>query len=260
MHNAAFRHLGMDSEYGLFEVKPGELADFLSGFKEKLSGANITIPHKESVIANIDKVVAPADLIGAVNTVALEDGLLVGYNTDVTGFVAALVDGLGFTADGRKAVILGAGGASRAVSFGLKSLGIGSITLSDIDDRKALSLAELLMKEGCDARAVAYEGEAVGELVYNSDLVVNATPCGMKDGDPELVESAFLHEGLSVFDLIYNPAETKLVREAKKRGCRAANGLGMLLYQGAEAFELWTGEKAPVDVMKKALEEALDRL
>jgi len=254
MHNAAFKHLGIDAEYKLFEIRPDELEGFFSHFKERLSGINITIPHKEASIKYVDELAGAANWIGAINTVALEKDRLTGYNTDETGFVRSLKEDLNFNPAQKKAVIFGAGGAARAVSFGLLREKIERMILMDIDKKRSINLAKLLKSKGCDVTAVEYDRRVAGELVYNSDLLVNATPCGMKKGDPELLDPNFLHDRLTVFDLIYNPGQTPLIEEAKKRGVKAANGLGMLLYQGAAAFELWTNIKAPIDVMRKALQ------
>jgi shikimate dehydrogenase len=258
MHNAAFRHLKIDAEYSLFEVKPDGLDEFFAKFKEDLSGINVTIPHKESVFKYVDKVEGDAERIGAINTIALKDGKLIGHNTDVTGFTGALIEDLRLDPKVSHVTLMGAGGASRAVVFGLLSLGVTNIYLTDIDADKALSLANDVNKRGGKAVAVQHDKKALGELVANSQLFVNATPCGMKPGDPELLDPRFLHKKLAVFDLIYNPAETPLIAEAGKRGLKAANGLSMLLFQGAEAFELWTGENAPVQVMYEALCKALN--
>ncbi len=256
MHNAAFRHLGIDAEYKLFEVKPEELKDFFASFKDNLSGINITIPHKEAALKYMDSVDDQACSIGAINTVVLDKGSLVGYNTDAAGFGRALENDLGFKAGSKKAVMLGAGGAGRAISFELGSLGISRLVIADLDTEKAASLvggAKGLKEAGYNAIATEYDKKVLGEIIYDSDLLLNATPCGMKEGDPELIEAKFMHEGLSVFDLIYNPSETVLVKKAKQNGCKAINGLKMLLYQGAEAFTLWTKHEAPIDVMWKAL-------
>ena len=257
MHNAAFRHLGIDAEYILIEKNPRELEDFYAHFKEGFSGCNVTIPHKETTIRHLDEVRGEAKAIGAVNTVVVEKGRLIGYNTDVTGFVKALREDLGFDPKAKRAGIFGAGGAARAVSFGLHSMGIKELVLTDIDADKAAGLAMDLAGAGCNAAAIEHNKEVMGNLTLSADLVVNATPLGMKKEDAELLSAKFLYKNISVFDLIYNPPETPLLKAARKKGCRAANGLGMLLYQGAESFKLWTGREAPVGVMRKALKEAL---
>lgn len=255
MHNAAFRHLGIDAEYKLFEVRPEKLGDFFSSFKNDLSGINITIPHKVASVNYVDSTDNVAEMIGAINTVVLEDGKLRGYNTDATGFLESLRKDLKFNPTGKKAVVFGAGGAARAITFALGVIRkVKGLILTDIDTKRATQLASELQQAGCNAIAVDNSPKATGELVRNSDLLVNASPCGMKKNDPKLISPEFLHENLTVFDAIYTPKETALVKDAKKRGCRATGGAGMLLYQGALAFKLWTGKEAPLDVMYKALE------
>ena len=258
MHNAAFKHLGIDAEYRLFEVKPEELRDFFAHFKERLSGINITIPHKESAVEYMDDLEPVAKSIGAINTVSVENGRLLGHNTDVAGFLGSVNQDLKLDLVSRRAIVFGAGGASRAVTFGLFIKDIRQIILVDIDGEKAARLASELKDAGYDAIAVEYDKKAIKELVLNSDLLVNATPCGMKENDPELLPKDFLHENLAVFDLIYNPAQTKLIEYAKSKGLKATNGLGMLLRQGTVSFEIWTKKKAPIEVMREALIKALN--
>lgn len=261
MHSAAFKDLGIDAEYKLFEVGPDELKDFFSTFKERLCGINITIPHKETSIEYMDELRGEAELIGAINTVVLEDDKLIGHNTDEAGFLEALKEDLQFKPAGKKAIVFGAGGAARAVSFGLMAGKIDRIILIDMDKEKASHLARDLMKAGCkDAIAIEGDRETIGNLTLNSDLLVNATPCGMKRDDPELLSSKFLHLRLSVFDLIYNPEQTPLIKEAKTKGCKATNGLGMLLYQGMRSFQLWTGRRPNPVVMREALHSVLKKI
>lgn len=255
MHNRAFKHLGIDAEYKLFEVKPNELKDFFDNFrKNRVSGINITIPHKTKSMYFMDDLSNGAKLIEAINTVTLKGDRLIGYNTDGIGFVRALKEDLNFDPKGKIAFIFGAGGAGRAVSFSLVKEGLDRILLTDIDGNRAAVLARDIEKK-TDKEAIAIEckSKAVMELVLNSDLLVNATPCGMKKGDAELLPEDFLHSGLYVFDLIYNPKETPLIKQALKRNLKAVNGLGMLVYQGAASFQLWTGRVAPLEVMRKAV-------
>ncbi len=253
MHNAAFKAMEMDAEYKLFEVRPENLKDFFSYFREGLSGINITIPHKETSIKYVDALELVAKSIHAINTVSVNGDKLIGHNTDVGGFVKALKEDLKFKPASKRAIVFGAGGAARAVGFGLYFDDIKEIILIDIDTKKAAFLANELKEDGCNAIAVENNQHAIRELVLNSDLLVNATPCGMKENDPELMPSEFLHENLVVFDLIYSPRETRLIKEAKRKNIKAINGLGMLLYQGALSFEIWTKQRAPIEVMKKAI-------
>ncbi len=257
MHNAAFEHLGIEAEYKLFEVKPKSLKKFFDDFrKNRISGINITIPHKTASMYMVDDLGDEAKLIEAVNTVVLKGDRLIGRNTDGVGFIRSLKEDLGFDPKGKIAFIFGAGGAARAVSFSLAKEGISRIILTDLNSEAAINLARDLGKK-TDIEVVALEHHkgSIKELILNSDLVVNATPCGMKAGDAELFPKEFLHKGLAVFDLIYNPAETTLIKEAGKKGIKAINGSGMLLYQGMESFKIWTGKDAPMEVMRKAVKK-----
>ena len=260
MHNAAFKELGIEAEYVLIEKSPKGLKGFFEHFLDEFAGCNVTIPHKEACMGYLDEVRGPAKAIGAVNTVVADKKRLIGYNTDGIGFIRALREDLGFEAKDKVAVVFGAGGASRAVSFGLHSRGIREVILTDIDADKAVGLAMDLAKAGCSSMAIEHNEEVLGNLALNADLIVNATPRGMKKDDPELIPAEFLCQRIAVFDLVYNPSETPLLAAAAEKGCRHTNGLGMLLYQGAESFKLWTGRDAPIEVMKKALKESLRSL
>ena len=255
MHNAAFKHLGIEAEYKLFEVKPHKLQKFFTEFRwSGISGVNITIPHKRQSLYFMDDLSSKAKLTEAINTVALKGDRLVGYNTDGIGFLRALKEDLGFSPKGKIAFILGAGGAGRAVTFSLAKEEVSRIMISDIDMDKAAILArDIEKKTRVETVAVEFGGKGAPELILNSDLLVNATPIGMKKTDKPLIPADFLHRSLAVFDLIYNPEETNLLKEARKKKLKACNGLGMLVYQGAAAFELWTGKPAPLEVMRKAI-------
>lgn len=260
MHNAWFKALGIDAEYKLFEVNPENLKVFFEGFKDKLSGINVTIPHKEESCKYVDSLGPIAEAVQAVNTVTTKEGKLVGHNTDTPGFMMALKDDLNFEAVSKRAVIFGAGGAARAVAFGLFMDDIKRIVLVDIDKKRAASLAGELKNKGCNAIAVENDKKALRELILDSDLLVNATPCGMKKGDPELISQDLLHKDLVVFDLVYNQKETALIKVAKKQGAKAVNGLNMLLYQGAISFAIWTGRKAPLDIGRDVLLKELKQI
>ena len=255
MHNAAFRHLSIDAEYKLFEVKPDELKRFFDTFRTKgMRGINITIPYKTKAMHLMDDLGDEARMIEAINTVALKSKRLIGYNTDGIGFIKSLKEDLHFEPKGKTAFILGAGGAARAVSFSLAKEALQRIVLVDIDPQKAASLAGDVEKK-TDTESIAIESgrETIKELLLNSDLLVNATPCGMRKTDPEILPAEALCKGLVIFDLVYNPKETPLIKSARKRNLACVNGLGMLVYQGAASFKLWTGRAAPLGVMKKAV-------
>ncbi|MBL7091782.1 MAG: shikimate dehydrogenase [Candidatus Omnitrophica bacterium] len=259
MHNAAFKELGVDARYELFEVKPGELeARFKGLVGQGVCGFNITVPYKEEIINFLDELDREAHLIGAVNTVKVnEDKTTKGFNTDGPGFITHLTRIVGFNLQGKKVSILGAGGAARAVSTQLAKNGAGSIALFDMDRDKAKGLAAKLEANfsNCDIGLVS---EADALLQDKPDLLINATPVGMYKEDRLVFNPEYLHPKLVVYDLVYNPAQTPLLREAKRKGCSGVfNGLGMLLYQGALAFKVWLDVEPPVAVMEQALREVL---
>lgn len=254
MQNAALRHLGINGAYVPFDVEPKSVKAAIEGIKGLgICGMNVTIPHKEAVIKYLDHLSHEAALIGAVNTIVNKNGSLIGYNTDVSGFIRAIREDLKFNPKGKTVFILGAGGGAKAAGFALSLAGAKRIILTDAVDDKALELAcEIELKTECECIALKLNSPGMREMILNAQLLVNATPCGMHSGDPVSIKAEFLHKGLCVFDLVYN-RQTKLLKSAKQKGIRAAGGLNMLLYQGARAFELWTEKRAPVDVMRKAL-------
>jgi shikimate dehydrogenase len=255
MQNAAFKARRIKAVYKLFEVKPKDLKDFFNNLKKKnICGLNVTIPYKETVIPFL-KVTTPAvKTIGAVNTVTIDrDGNLTGHNTDYIGFTRHLYTELKLRP--QKVAIIGSGGASKAVVFALCKKKVKEISIYDIDRYKALGLANHFRQifHDCNIKAVG----SIPELdIKNADLLINATGVGMKNDDPCLVDAQMLGPKTFVYDLIYNPGKTKLLSLAENAGCRFSNGLGMLIHQGAEAFNLWMKpKKAPVEVMLRALLE-----
>ncbi|MBM3249911.1 MAG: shikimate dehydrogenase [Candidatus Omnitrophica bacterium] len=261
MHNAAFAHLKIDAEYRLFELRPEELEDFLSSLSQnRIFGLNVTVPYKEAVLGHLQWLAPEAESIGAVNTIVVKDkDHLEGWNTDGIGFHRHLTDDLRYDPAGKRAAILGAGGAAKAVADQLARRKAKSITLYDADKERSSKLTDKLNREFPECKAHA-AGSINGLGLKGQDLLINATPIGMKEADPCLIEKGMLHSGLLVYDLIYNPAETKLLALAKEAGARTANGLGMLLYQGALSFEHWTDKAAPIAIMKEALEEGVKKI
>lgn len=261
MQNRAFAASGLDCCYVPFRVDRDGLAAAVAAIRALgLWGVNITIPHKENVLPYLDEIDREAALIGAVNTIVNRGGRLCGYNTDATGFLLSLREEAGFDATGKRAVILGAGGAARAVAFALALGGANSLDIINRDALKARALAGDLAKvTGCSAAAGSFQDELFKEALGKADLVVNATPVGMhpRHRQISLVPAEILRPGCLVCDLVYNPVRTKLLAEAAAVGCRVLNGLGMLVAQGALAFELWTGREAPVAVMREAVEECI---
>ncbi len=257
MHNVAFAHYGMSARYELFEVPPDGLETFFKSIvkERRIQGFNVTVPHKETVTRFLTGQIAPmAEMVGAVNTIRVEtDGRFSGFNTDEPGFGLDLEE-RGLDVSGKKAVLLGAGGAAKAVALALAALHVEAIEVFDIVREKAAGLAERV-KRFYPTLDVRVTEEARLLRLNEAGLFVNATPLGMKDGDPLPVDAARLHADLFVYDLIYNPGQTPLLKAAEAAGCRWANGLGMLLHQGCLAFEYWTGRGAPIDLMRQALEK-----
>jgi shikimate dehydrogenase len=265
---AAFDHLGLDVRYELWDTEDGDLPERVRGLCEASTlGANVTIPHKERVMPLLDDVDRTAVAIGAVNTIVNRDGSLTGCNTDSTGFLKALGQEGGFDPAGKKAVLLGAGGVARAAGFALASAGTRSITVTDIAAEKARGLVADLKRvslrgeESVPEIAAIFQGGAdFNEAVSGCDLLVNCSPVGMRHSATEgesPVSASLIPRGALVYDLVYNPAETRLLRDARDVGARGLGGLAMLVYQGAAAFELWTGEEASVDIMMQAAQKAL---
>lgn len=260
MHNAAFKELGIDAGYSIFDVEPADLEGFLGDAAAgKISGLNVTIPHKlkaRDYIGSRGLLDATAEKLGAVNTIKFEGKALRGFNTDGPGFYRSLLEELKFEPEGKDVFILGAGGAGQAIAMYLGN-GPRKIFVSDMDAKKTTDLKTHFSRYYEEKKLEVVGPGDIKTALAGSQLLVNATPIGMKDSDALPVDASLLHPGLYVYDLVYNRPTTPLVKEAARKRLRAVTGLGMLLYQGAIAFEIWTGKKAPVAVMKRALREAL---
>jgi shikimate dehydrogenase len=260
MHNAAFQTLGLDYTYVPFRVKSLELKKAIEGIRGlNLRGLNVTIPHKVAVMQFLDRIDPLAEKIGAVNTIVNDDGILSGYNTDATGFLQTLHD-KDVDPEDKKVLLLGAGGAARAIGNVLAG---EKARITILNRRQELSwaedLAHLLTRHyGAKVNTGELTPENLQRAIEGVDIVVNSTSLGMSpDDDQTPVPADLLGASLTVFDVVYNPYETRLLREAKAAGAKTINGLEMLVRQGAIAFEKWTGIKAPVDVMRQS---ALDLL
>lgn len=259
MHNAAFKALNINAEYRLFEKKPEEVENFIrSLIKDNISGLNVTVPHKERIIPLLDEVSEEAGLIGAVNTIKVSDNTLKGFNTDGEGFIRHLGE-LKFSPRGKSVAMLGAGGAAKAVSVYLVKEKIRRLHIFDSDRQKLDNLISYLKDNftGIDFTAAKSTADL---FVDRCGLLINATPVGMRQSDACLVDAKFISSDMFVYDLIYNPAKTKLLVLAEEKKASFSNGLGMLLYQGARSFEIWTGMDAPVEIMRNALKEGIKKL
>jgi len=263
MHNAAFEELGLGYHYELKSVRPKALGRFTADEmrREAVRGANVTIPHKVSIMRHLDKVDPEAAAIGAVNTIVNEGGWLKGYNTDGRGAMRALEEACG-DLRGAKVVVIGAGGAARAIGRHL-SMVVDELSILNRMASRAESLASGLRSlPGCNASvtAAALTRENLRSKLVEADVLINATPLGMTpDTDKSPVDSDLLHPGLLVFDTVYNPLKTRLLREAEEAGARTLTGAKMLAYQGAASFELWTGVRAPEELMFEVVVDALRR-
>jgi shikimate dehydrogenase len=261
MHNAGFEALGLPWVYLPLEVRPERLGDAVRGAVALgFRGFNATIPHKQAVLEFLDDVSDEARLIGAVNTVCIDErGACHGHNTDGCGFIRSLRTDAAYDPAGAVCFVMGAGGAGRAVATQLALEGAKRILVCDTDAPRANALADSIASNVAAQRVamIPHDAAAIADALAGVELFVDATPLGMHDGDPASIPPKKLRPGTLVVDLVYNPPETALLAQAKARGCRTLNGLGMLLFQGVEAFELWTGRDAPVDVMRRALHQAV---
>lgn len=263
MHNAGLKAVGLENKYVYmpFDITPENLSDAINSIKVlDFRGLNITIPHKEEVISFLDEVDHQARLIGAVNVIVNDGGKLTGYNTDGIGFLRSMTEETGITPEGKKILILGAGGASRAVAAALASGGAEEIIIANRSKEKALSVADMVKQMHTPVRVINISGQEMKEVIKEVHIIVNTTSVGMHpniEDSPITEYASLLHRGQLVCDIIYNPVQTLLLKQAKEQGCKIMNGLGMLLYQGVEAFKLWTSVEAPVEVMGQVLEQKL---
>jgi len=258
MHNAAFRHLGLDYDYVPLEVNPEDLAKALEGLRAlHFAGFNVTVPFKEKVLPYLDDITKLAQKIGAVNTVQNQEGKLVGFNTDAPGFLESLREEAGFDPKGKTCLVLGAGGAGKAIATMLAEAHAKSILIYDVLEEKARELAEYL-SDNFDSDIQSLPLASIPASLPKTQLLVNSSPIGMlpKVDQSPLPDNIKLHQKLTVYDLVYNPQETKLLKQAKAAGAKAVSGLGMLVRQGALAFTVFTGKSAPLEVMFAAAREA----
>lgn len=255
MHAAALRAMRVDALYASFDVPPALLRPMLRGLiLSGVEGLNVTVPLKERVVPLLNRVDPSARALGAVNTIVVRGRRTTGYNTDGVGFVAALKE-LGWRPGPVNAVVLGAGGAARAVAWELARFAGSRITIANRHPARARRLARRLA--GTHPRACVDAAALRHVALKGIDVLVNATSVGRQPGDTPLIDPARLSRDTVVYDLVYH-CDTRLVRAARRRGCVAANGLTMLLYQGAESLRLWFGRRPPVAVMRRALEKAVE--
>ena len=261
---AALDHHEIDARYEAWETHPGDLGAAVDRLRGgEYLGANVTVPHKVEVMAHLDEVDELARLIGAVNTIVKRGDRLTGHNTDAGGFIEALRQAGGFEPGGKRALLLGAGGAARAAAFALVRQGASQLIIANRTLHRADALARELggVARGVTAIALA-DAAALGVATAVADLVVNSTTVGMMhtaEQDESPLPDGVLSRGCVVYDMVYNPALTPLLAQAELAGATPVGGLSMLIHQGAAAFELWTGRRAPVPVMLAAAHRAMER-
>jgi shikimate dehydrogenase len=257
MHNAAFAKAGLDYVYVPFHVRPDDLADAIAGFKAiNVVGINVTLPHKQAVIRSVTSISREAELIGAVNTLTFVEGNIYGDNTDAPGVLKALEEDGNMSGSpvGENVVVLGAGGAARAVVVALALRGVTSITIANRTVEKAVSLAkEMDRKTGISMQGMGLTDERLPLAVRESKLLVNTATTSMDVTQPLLIAAAWLQPNTIVYDIVYTPPVTPLMQAATERGCQTLGGIGMLVHQGAIAFEKWTGVTPCTETMRQAL-------
>ena len=257
MQQAALDAAGIDARYVRLEVAPGRVGESLARMRALgFIGCNVTVPHKLAVMAACDEVTAAARELGAVNAVSFEAGCTRGFNTDGPGFVRALAAEFGTGLGGLKVVIFGAGGgAGQALAAQCAIEGVARLVIVNRTVGKLGPLAARLreLAPGCEICALPLDDPALAQACLGGDLIVNTSSVGLRPGEASIVPDACLRAGHLVYDCVYQPGPTPLLEQAAARGCRHANGLSMLLHQGALAFEAWFGQAAPLALMRAAL-------
>ncbi len=254
MHNAAFKHLNLNAVYVAFKVKSDELENAIKGIRSLgIRGVNITMPHKSTIINYLDEVDRTAKFVGAANTLLNDNGKLIGFNTDGIGALRALKENQ-TDPDGKRILLLGAGGAARAIAFQLAQVA-EELRILNRNGEKARQLANLLRKElGRNVVGDQLSPILIEKWLKDADILVNCTSVGMHpNADQTLVKREWLRDELTVMDIVYDPIETRLIRDSKDAGAKVIHGTEMLLFQGAASFEIWWGLPAPIEVMRKAI-------
>ena len=253
MHNGSFAHFKMDWEYDVFEMEADKVGSFIARMRrDGIKGINVTIPHKHHVMKYLDKIDRAAAVIGAVNTVVNKKGKLTGYNTDYLGFLQSLKKNR-VRLKGKNVVMLGAGGAAHAIGYALNTFRPEEFRIYNIDLPMIDRLVKQLKLKNAITGDIGKDAEK-DSAIASADFIINCTPVGMHGNDtPYKIDK--LKKGAVVFDLIYNPAKTPFLKNAEKKGAKIINGLDMLIYQGIEAFELWTGKRPSYALVKKAVDK-----
>jgi shikimate dehydrogenase len=264
IHNAAYEAMELDARYEGWETPPEDVGAAIERMRanDDQIGMNVTVPHKQAVMAFLDEIDETALAIGAVNTVEKRNGRLIGHNTDHTGYIRSMLEA-GCAIKGKSVLIMGYGGAERAIAYGLLEAGVTSVAICG---RRSQGVAEALAQIRATSRfpinldAVTDDAADLRMAMHGADIIVNTTPIGMAHSGSEGVSPVpgdLILRGQWVSDAVYNPLETELLRQAREHGAHAVDGLGMLIYQAADAIRIWTGQDAPVEVMRRAAMQAL---
>lgn len=250
IHNAAFKKLGLDCTYIAYRIPKGQLKEGIESLKSiKIAGFNVTIPHKIEILKYLNSIDEDCRLIGAANTVTNKDGTLEGFNTDMEGFLDPIRN-RGLTIKNSKVLLLGAGGAARAIVAAFAKEGASEITIANKTLQKGQDLAQFASQLKMDSKAIALED--VGDSASSFDFIVNATSVGLKN-EPSPISTRTIGENSVVYDIVYMPMNTDLISQSKGRGATIIYGYEMLLGQAARSFKIWHGVEAPYEAMKKAL-------
>ena len=257
MHNAAFDALKMNWAYLAFHVEPQNLRAALHGARDMgIVGINLTIPHKILALDCIDEIDAEARKLGAVNTVIIENGKMRGSNTDGYGFLKAIKEDFNLSVKGKRVLVLGAGGAGRGIAVQCALEGAAKVMIANRTLARIEPIAREIHATKVEFLPLSLVADEIGKVIRDVDLLVNATSVGLKKGDSLGLGAELFSPRIHVYDTIYRPTPTELLRVAQSGGAKVANGLSMLLHQGAKAFEIWTKRKAPLAVMRRALRAA----
>lgn len=262
MHEASFRSLGIEAQYICFDVDPDNLAGKLAECRAAgFNGLNVTVPHKAAALGLMDRLDASARLFGAVNTVRINGRGLTGFNTDADGFLEDLAVNHRMTPEGRTVMVLGCGGAGRALSIACASRGAARLLLAELEHGKAARVAEEIREKlpdvPVDTDTLAPDPQVWTERCREADLVIQCTPVGLREDDPAVLPPEAFRRGQLLYDLVYTRPATSTMIAARAGGAEAVNGMGMLVYQGAAAFMIWTGICADSAAMRQALEECV---
>ena len=259
MHEASFRALHLDAEYVTIDVAPESLGEGLLACRDEgFAGLNVTVPHKCAILPLMDALDVSAERMGAVNTVRFDEGgRMTGFNTDSFGFLSDLRAEAGITPMGKKVLVLGCGGAGRAIAVTCAGAGCSCLSLANRTEERARDVAAELAGLPIPVKVLPPEREGWIKAAREADLIVHCTTCGLKPGDESILPPEAFHAGQFVYDIVYTQPRTPILKAARSKGAWTVNGIGMLMRQGAASFRIWSGREANLSAMRMALDRAL---